>query len=100
MLTCKLHGDVTRSHVSSNACVYVGWKHNTVETNSVNSTNGEYKLILDVNRATWKSFGVNRNKTSVPHLTTPDRQLYFMPDVPHLIKCVCLWTSVFFLRTL
>ncbi len=76
---------------------------------SGNSTNGaEYRLViveiirkaastglhvLDVatdmgspNQATWKSFGVNHNKTSVTHPATPDRQLYFMPDVPHLVK--------------
>ncbi len=49
--------------------------------------------VLDVttdmgspNRAMWKSFGVDHIKTSVPHLATPDRQLYFMSDVPHLVK--------------
>lgn len=30
------------------------------------------------NQAMWKSFGVNHNKTSVPHPATPDMQLYFM----------------------
>lgn len=29
---------------------------------------------------------MDHNKTSVPHPVTPDRQLYFMPDVPHLVK--------------
>ena len=38
------------------------------------------------NQAMWKSFGVDHNKTSVAHPATPDRQLYFMPDVPHLVK--------------
>ncbi|KAK5890438.1 hypothetical protein CesoFtcFv8_013958 [Champsocephalus esox] len=38
------------------------------------------------NRAMWKSFGVDQNKTSVPHPAKPDRQLYFMPEVPHLVK--------------
>lgn len=38
------------------------------------------------NRAMWKAFGVDQNKTSVPHPARPDRRLYFMPDVPHLVK--------------
>ncbi len=90
---------------------------------SGNSTNGaEYRPViveiiqraastglhvLDVttdmgspNQAMWKSFGVDHNKTSVTHPVTPDRQLYFMPDVPHLVKkkksekCPCPWTGV------
>ena len=38
------------------------------------------------NQAMWKSFGIDHNKTSAPHPVTPDRQLYFMPDVPHVGK--------------
>ena len=38
------------------------------------------------NQAMWRAFGVDHNKTSVPHPVTPDRKLYFMPDVPHLVK--------------
>lgn len=34
----------------------------------------------------WKSLGLNHNRASVGHPVALDRQLYFMPDVPHLIK--------------
>lgn len=38
------------------------------------------------NRAMWQAFGVGHNKTSVQHPARPDKRLYFMPDVPHLVK--------------
>ncbi|XP_035281837.1 mitochondrial import inner membrane translocase subunit Tim10 isoform X1 [Anguilla anguilla] len=100
---------------ATHACVFIlvgnttRWKQVVAYHYSDNSTNGaEYKPVileiiqrtasiglhvLDVttdmgnpNRATWKSFGVDHNKTSVPHPVTPDRQLYFMSDVPYLVK--------------
>ncbi len=37
-------------------------------------------------QAMWKSFGVDHNTTLLPHPAIPDMQLFFMPDVPHLIK--------------
>ncbi len=101
--------------VATHACVFMlagnttRWKQVVAYHYSGNSTNGaEYRPIiteiieraasiglhvLDVttdmgspNQAMWKSFGVDHTKTSVPHPTTPDRRLYFMPDVPHLVK--------------
>ncbi len=101
--------------VATHACVFMlagnttRWKQVVAYHYSGNSTNGaEYRPIiteiieraasiglhvLDVttdmgspNQAMWKSFGVDHTKTSVPHPTTPDRHLYFMPDVPHLVK--------------
>ncbi|KAJ8273809.1 hypothetical protein GJAV_G00105760 [Gymnothorax javanicus] len=38
------------------------------------------------NQAMWRAFGVDHKETSVPHPSKPDRRLYFMPDVPHLVK--------------
>lgn len=38
------------------------------------------------NWAMWKAVGMDQNKTSVPHPARPERRLYFMPDVPHLVK--------------
>ncbi|CAM4567879.1 unnamed protein product [Leuciscus chuanchicus] len=113
MLTGKLYGDVTlpgHTGVATHDCVFMlagnttRWKQVVAYHYIGNSTKGaEYKPIiteiieraasiglhvLDVtpNQAMWKSFGVDHTKTSVPHPTTPDRCLYFMPDVPHLVK--------------
>lgn len=85
------------------------WKQAVAYHFSGNSTNGaEYRSIISEiiqksattglhvmnvitdmgspNQAMWKSFGVDHNNTSVTHPATPDRQLIFMPDVPHLLK--------------
>lgn len=37
-------------------------------------------------KAIWMSFGANQNITPVAHPATPDRKLFFMTNVPHLIK--------------
>lgn len=101
--------------VATHACVFMlagnttRWKQVVAYHYSGNSTDGaEYRpIIIDIikraasiglhvlnvttdmgspNRAMWKSFGVDHKTTSVPHPATPDRQLHFMPDVPHLVK--------------
>lgn len=38
------------------------------------------------NQAMCKAFGADHNKSSVPHPARPDRKLYFMLNVPHLVK--------------
>ncbi|XP_073671126.1 transposable element P transposase [Paramisgurnus dabryanus] len=101
--------------VATHACVFMlagsttRWKQVVAYHYSGNSTNGAvYKSIIvniiekaasiglhvvnvttdmgSPNRAMWKAFGVNHNNTFVSHPTRPDRKLYFMPDVPHLVK--------------
>lgn len=100
---------------AAHACVFMlagsttWWKQAVVFHYSGNSTNGAvYKPIIhgiieraasiglhvikdtsdmgSPNQAMWKAFGVNHDETSVPHPAGPDRRLYFMPDVPHLVK--------------
>ncbi|CAJ1064774.1 hypothetical protein AALO_G00089630%2C partial [Xyrichtys novacula] len=38
------------------------------------------------NRAMWKSFGVTQDKPWIPHPVEQHKWLYFMADVPHLVK--------------
>ncbi|KAJ4927633.1 hypothetical protein JOQ06_015440 [Pogonophryne albipinna] len=38
------------------------------------------------NRAMWKSFGVTYDKPWTAHPVKPHQHLYFMPDVPHVVK--------------
>lgn len=78
-------------HYSGNSTNGAKYKPIIIEIIRRASTIGLH--VLDVttdmgspNQAMWKSFGVDHNVTSVPHPATPDRQLYFMPDVPHLVK--------------
>jgi len=55
-----------------------------------------HSITLDMgasNKSIWMSYGVhykfNRNvKNSIPHPFEPERNLYFMADVPHLLKTI------------
>ncbi|KAM3619938.1 uncharacterized protein V6R79_016033 [Siganus canaliculatus] len=38
------------------------------------------------NRAMWKSFGVTYDQPWIQHPVETNKRLYFMPDVPHLVK--------------
>lgn len=40
------------------------------------------------NRNMWSQFGITKNKVSVQHVVDPTRNLWFISDFPHLIKCV------------
>lgn len=40
------------------------------------------------NRGVWKYFGINKDNPSCIHPYDESRQLWFMSDFPHLIKCL------------
>lgn len=44
------------------------------------------------NRGMWNSFGVTNTNFSCEHPVEPSRKLWFMSDLPHLIKT--MWTRV------
>ncbi|ROL47894.1 hypothetical protein DPX16_18171 [Anabarilius grahami] len=73
--TCSVCLDLLKDPVTIH-CGHSYWLHVVNITTDMDSPN----------RAMWKAFGVDHNKTSVPHPARPDRRLYFMPDVPHLVK--------------
>ncbi|KAK3933106.1 Transposable element P transposase [Frankliniella fusca] len=39
------------------------------------------------NRSMWKKFGISYDNCSAEHPCDPERQLYFISDFPHLMKC-------------
>ncbi|KAJ3590179.1 hypothetical protein NHX12_008133 [Muraenolepis orangiensis] len=102
-------GSATHALAFMLAGITTQWKQAVAYHYSGNSTNGAvYKpIIIDIvqaatsvglhvvnvttdmgspNRAMWKLFGVNQNKTWVQHPAQSYMRLYFMPDMPQLVK--------------
>ncbi|CAM4652594.1 unnamed protein product [Leuciscus chuanchicus] len=102
-------GQATHALVFMLAGVTTRWKQVVAYHYSSNSTKGAvYRPIIVIiveaaasvglhvlnittdmgspNRAMWKSFGVTCDKPWIQHPVEPNQRLYFMPDVPHLIK--------------
>lgn len=102
-------GRATHACVFMLAGVTTRWKQVVAYHYSGNSTNGAvYQPIVTAlveaaasvglhvvcvtsdmgspNRAMWKQFGVTYDKPWVPHPVHPEERLFFMPDVPHLVK--------------
>ena len=47
------------------------------------------------NRSMWNIFGINEECVSVEHIVDIERRLWFISDVPHLIKCLRNYFSQF-----
>ena len=83
-----LTGDSVQGAILSNIITRVITELSTVDVNV-------RAVVCDMgscNRAMWRSVGVmatsERVVNSVKHPVLPDEQLYFLPDVPHVLKNV------------
>ncbi|KAK1895639.1 Transposable element P transposase [Dissostichus eleginoides] len=69
--------------------VHAGWCYYAVETAAASIGLHVVNITTDMgspNRAMWKSFWVTYAKPWTAHPVKPHQHLYFMPDVPHVVK--------------